>query len=64
MAAWDLRETEGQMFGMSKSGIPGREALIERHLRGTDVNGAPFVMGVYPMRGADQGYQLPTSSCI
>jgi len=25
------------------------EALIERHLRGTDVNGAPFVMGVYPM---------------
>ena len=25
------------------------EALIERHLRGTDVNGAPFVMAVYPM---------------
>ena len=23
--------------------------LIERHLRGTDANGAPFVMGVYPM---------------
>jgi hypothetical protein len=22
---------------------------IERHLRGTDANGAPFVMGVYPM---------------
>ena len=23
--------------------------LIERHLRGTDANGVPFVMGVYPM---------------
>ena len=25
------------------------DASIERHLRGTDANGAPFVMGVYPM---------------
>jgi superfamily II DNA or RNA helicase len=25
------------------------EVSIERHLRGTDANGAPFVMGVYPM---------------
>lgn len=25
------------------------EVPIERHLRGTDTNGAPFVMGVYPM---------------
>ena len=25
------------------------EVSIERHLRGTDTNGAPFVMGVYPM---------------
>ena len=25
------------------------DVLIERHLRGTDANGAPFVMGVYPM---------------
>ena len=25
------------------------DASIERHLRGTAVNGAPFVMGVYPM---------------
>ena len=24
MAAWDLRKTKSQMFGMSKSGIPGR----------------------------------------
>jgi hypothetical protein len=25
------------------------DVSIERHLRGTDANGAPFVMGVYPM---------------
>ena len=25
------------------------EVSIDRHLRGTDTNGAPFVMGVYPM---------------
>ena len=25
------------------------DASIERHLRGTDASGAPFVMGVYPM---------------
>src|SRR5882724_6352975 len=25
------------------------DASIERHLRGTDANGTPFVMGVYPM---------------
>jgi superfamily II DNA or RNA helicase len=25
------------------------DVLIERHLRGTDANGVPFVMGVYPM---------------
>ena len=25
------------------------DVSIERHLRGTDTNGAPFVMGVYPM---------------
>jgi superfamily II DNA or RNA helicase len=25
------------------------DASIERHLRGTDANGAPFVMGVYPL---------------
>jgi len=29
--------------------LPVDDASIERHLRGTDANGAPFVMGVYPM---------------
>ena len=30
------------------------DVATERHLRGTDPNGAPFVMGVYPML-ADNG---------
>ena len=29
--------------------LPVDDVAIERHLRGTDPNGAPFVMGVYPM---------------
>jgi len=29
--------------------LPVDDVSIERHLRGTDANGAPFVMGVYPM---------------
>jgi superfamily II DNA or RNA helicase len=29
--------------------LPVDDLAIERHLRGTDPNGAPFVMGVYPM---------------
>jgi hypothetical protein len=29
--------------------LPVDDVAIERHLRGTDRNGAPFVMGVYPM---------------
>jgi len=28
--------------------LPVDDVSIERHLRGTDANGAPFVMGVYP----------------
>lgn len=29
--------------------LPVDDVSIERHLRGTDADGAPFVMGVYPM---------------
>jgi hypothetical protein len=29
--------------------LPVDDVAVERHLRGTDPNGAPFVMGVYPM---------------
>src|SRR5882724_12979261 len=29
--------------------LPVDDVAIERHLRGTDPSGAPFVMGVYPM---------------
>jgi hypothetical protein len=29
--------------------LPVDDVSIERHLRGTDANGTPFVMGVYPM---------------
>jgi hypothetical protein len=29
--------------------LPVDDVAIERHLRGADPNGAPFVMGVYPM---------------
>lgn len=35
--------------------LPVDDVAIERHLRGTDPNGAPFVMGVYPM--------LPDNAC-
>jgi hypothetical protein len=35
-------------------------SMIERHLRGTDANGAPFVMGVYPML-ADNTCSFPVA---
>lgn len=49
---WENRTTgrSGYAPACANEWQPGiDEALIERHLRGTDVNGAPFVMGVYPM---------------
>ena len=38
--------------------LPVDDVAIERHLRGTDPNGAPFVMGVYPML-ADNACSFP-----
>ena len=38
------------------------EVSIERHLRGTDTNGAPFVMGVYPMLADNTCSFLPRIS--